>query len=157
MLSRLNEWERIWSANIYGFTYRCSYSALHVPSKGAAKEKNKAGGHVGRDVSSVFLVISQPLYLQAKLNPNTPGMVRPLLAQILKPKPLLTISCRREKVKVAHHPQMCLNKCNGDQLQMGKLEESNQALLKGLDESGLYSLHKDCSFLKFLMLLDAKS
>lgn len=47
MLSRLREWERIWTTNIYGFTCRCSYSARPVLSKRTVKEENKAEGHVG--------------------------------------------------------------------------------------------------------------
>lgn len=72
-------------------------------------------------------------------------MVRPLLAQISKLKPLLTISYRTDKVKVVHHshPQTILNKCNRKLKE--KLQKSTQALLKGWDAAGLYTLHTHCA------------
>lgn len=82
------------------------------------RRKTELKGMLAGVVSSVFLVISQPLCLQAKLNPKTPAMAVPLLAQILKRKPLLTLNSRRENESERHPspspPHLNLKSCNSD-------------------------------------------
>lgn len=48
MLSRLTEWEQIWSVNIYGFTLQRFPLSCLCPEQRKREKVNKAEGHVGR-------------------------------------------------------------------------------------------------------------